>query len=380
MTIVTSIVSAALIVLLIVAGWAGPHDPAENLLPLGVWTLWWVIIVLLHPLFGNLWAALNPFTGLHALLRVRAPPLAYPQGLSYWPALFIFLAFAWFQLVYRSPEDPDTLAMVVSVYLVATLVAVLLFGPAQWLGRADPFAVFFSQLGAAAPIGAGGARPPGLGLLTLSPLPLSGMLFVLLTLSSISFDGFANTFLWLSSAGVNPLDYPGRTAMMAANSAGLIASFLALAVAYALSVAAGWAWAGRPGTLSPLRGRLVYSLIPISIAYHFAHYLPDTLVNLQYLAKALNDPLEAGADLLGLADWEVTTSFLNTASGALAIFSIQTGAVVIGHIAGVAVAHGIAIESGLDQVDTLKLEAPLGLLMVAYTAFGLWLLAAPAIS
>lgn len=169
-TIVTSIVSAALIVLLIVAGWAGPHDPAENLLPLGVWTLWWVIIVLLHPLFGNLWAALNPFTGLHALLRVRAPPLAYPQGLSYWPALFIFLAFAWFQLVYRSPEDPDTLAMVVSVYLVATLVAVLLFGPAQWLGRADPFAVFFSQLGAAAPIGAGGARPPGLGLLTLSPM------------------------------------------------------------------------------------------------------------------------------------------------------------------------------------------------------------------
>ena len=67
-------------------------------------------------------------------------------------------------------------------------------------------------------------------------------------------------------------------------------------------------------------------------------------------------------------------------SGALAIFSIQTVAVVIGHIAGVAVAHGIAIESGLDQVDTLKLEAPLGLLMVAYTAFGLWLLAAPAIS
>ena len=50
---------------------------------------------------------------------------------------------------------------------------------------------------------------PGAGLLALPPLPLSGVLFVLLTLSSITFDGFANTFFWLSRVGINPLDYPG---------------------------------------------------------------------------------------------------------------------------------------------------------------------------
>ena len=134
--------------LLIAAGLLGPHDPAENLLPLAIWTMWWVVIVLLHPLFGNLWAGLNPFTGLHALAvkasgtRLARPPLAYPAWLAYWPAFLIYFAFAWFQLVDPAPEDPTRLALVVIGYLAATLAAVMVFGPERWLGRADPFAVF----------------------------------------------------------------------------------------------------------------------------------------------------------------------------------------------------------------------------------------------
>ena len=88
---------------------------------------------------------------------------------------------------------------------------------------------------------------PGAGLLALPPLPLSGMLFVLLTLSSISFDGFANTFFWLSRVGINPLDYPGRTALMGANTLGLLGSFVLLAAVFFGAVFAGWLWAGRAG-------------------------------------------------------------------------------------------------------------------------------------
>jgi hypothetical protein len=169
-----------------------------KVLPLGVWTLWWVVIVLLHPLFGNLWGVLDPFIGIHALLTGGAKPrLAYPASLSYWLAVLIFLAFAWFQLVYPAPEDVRVLALAVALYLSFTLLAVVLFGPI-WLRRGDPFAVFLYQLGSAAPVSSQGFRLPGAGLLALPPLPLSGTLFVLLTLSSISFDGFANTFFWLS--------------------------------------------------------------------------------------------------------------------------------------------------------------------------------------
>ncbi|MFN4140879.1 hypothetical protein [Aestuariivirga sp.] len=376
-----SLVSAAVVVFVIIAGLLGPNDPAENILPLTVWTLWWVLIVMLHPLFGNLWASINPFTGLHGLLNRGAgssrPPLAYPLGAAYWPACLIFFAFAWFQLVYPAPEDRDVLVRVVSLYLCLTLVAVFLFGPQAWLGRADPFAVFLRQLGACAPSGPDGLRWPGAGLLKLPVLPVSGVLFVLLTLSSITFDGFANTFFWLSSIGINPLDHPGRTYLVAPNTLGLIGAFLVLATAFLAAVAAGWLWAGRPSTLPGLCGRLVYSLIPISIAYHFAHYLGDTLVNLQYLALTLNDPLSSGADLLGLGQFRVTASFQNTASGALALFSAQTAAIVIGHVVGVAVAHAMVAGSSLARPAMLRLELPLTAAMVLYTAFGLWLLSTP---
>lgn len=380
-----SLVSAIVLGALIVLGFIGPRDPVENLLPLAIWTLWWVEIVMLHPLFGNLWQAINPITGPHALLTGRfgreegAAPLRYPAWLGYWPAVLIFFAFAWFQLVYPAPEDPEILAIAVAVYLALSLAGALAFGLGDWLGRGDPFAVFLAQLGAAAPFGRGGLRWPGAGLLSLPVLPLSGIIFVLLTLGSITFDGFANTFAWLSLIGVNPLDYPGRTPLMAANTAGMLLVSGVLAAGFFVAAWAGWAWAGRPHPFMALCGRLVYSLIPISIAYHFAHYLSDTLVNSQYLILALNDPLQTGADHFGIGHAHVMTSFQNTASGTLAIYAAQTSALVIGHVIGVAVAHSMAVEEGLAPSRVMKLELPMALCMVAYTGFGLWLLGAPAI-
>jgi hypothetical protein len=383
---VASLLSALVLAVLIVLGFVGPRDPVENLLPLAVWTLWWVEIVMLHPLFGNLWEALNPFTGPHALLTGRfgreegAPPLRYPVWLSYWPAVVIFFGFAWFQLVYPAPEDPAILAVAVLVYLAASFAGVLAFGIREWLGKADPFAVFLAQLGAAAPFGRGGLRWPGAGLLALPALPPSGVFFVLLTLGTITFDGFANTFVWLSAISINPLDFPGRSGVMGANTFGILLVSGVLAAGFFAAVGVGWLWAGKPDSLARLCGRLVYSLIPISIAYHFAHYLGDTLVKSQYLLLALNDPLETDADLLGIGHAHVMTSFQNTASGALAIYAAQTTALVVGHVIGVAVAHSMAVEEGLSATRVMRLELPLASCMVAYTGFGLWLLGAPAIS
>ena len=379
--------SAIVLAALVAAGFMGSHDPLANPLPLMVWTLWWGIIVLAHPLFGNLWAWLNPFAGPHAMLtRGRQPPLAMPEGLAYVPALVIFAGFAWFQLVYPSPEDPARLAVVVVAYCALTLGAMLLAGGAAWLRCGDPFAVFLRLLGAAAPLFRPGnakllgLRLPGAGLVRLEPLPVAGVLFVLLTLSSISFDAFSNTFLWLSACGVNPLDFPGRSAMLVPNSLGLAASFAALALLYAAAVMLGARLASFRPPFRPLLGSLVFSLMPISIAFHLAHYFTDLLVNGQYALLALNDPFGFGWNMLGLAGHQVTASFLNTASGAQAIYAVQTYAIIIGHIAGVAVAHAIVLRQGLSRMQGLLLELPLAVLMVAYTAFGLWTLSTPAIS
>ncbi len=124
---------------------------------------------------------------------------------------------------------------------------------------------------------------------------------------------------------------------------------------------------------------MVFSLIPISIAFHIAHYLPDLLVSGQYFLLALNDPLFNGANLLGLEGMQVTTSFLNTMRGAQAIYFVQISAIVIGHISGIAIAHLIVIDMRLTRPQALRLELPMAILMVFYTAFGLWILSSPSI-
>ena len=390
-----SLISTVFLCGLIAAGLIGTRDPLANPLPLTIWTVWWVGVVLLHAVLGNAWAWLNPFVGPYALLdrlsggRLAARRLPFSPAYDYLPALPVFLAFAWFQLVAPAPDDPARLAAAVSIYSLLTLLAVCLFGPEMWLTKADPFAVFLRLVAAVAPIQFRSSRHdrgkndihlrvPGAGLADLPALPLSGAFFVLLTLSSVSFDGLSNTFWWLSLAGINPLDFPGRTAVIGLNTLGLITAFIALTLLFTAAVYAGWLLAGKPGEFAHLFGQLVLSLIPISIAFHFAHYLTDLLVNGQYAALVLNDPLGRGWNLIGLRDFHVTASFLNTANGSLTIFSIQMVAIVIGHITSIAVAH--LLLRGRRTRRTIALEAPLAILMVAYTAFGLWLLSTPSIA
>lgn len=372
---VTGALSGVIVATLLAAGYLGTRDPLGNPLPLAVWTLWWGAIVLAHALLGRLWPWLDPLAAISFRDRARGFP-------AYLPSLAIFAAFAWFQLVDAAPEDPARLAGALLVYFALSLAAMALFGSARWRDSGDPFAVFLRLVGAAAPLSCAGGRlalqAPAAGLMRLAALPTAGVLFVLLTLSSISFDALANTFLWLSAIGINPLDFPGRSLVRGANTLGLAGSFAALTLAYYGAVALGATLSG--ATVRAAAGRFVVSLIPISIAFHFAHYLPDLLVNGQYLLLALNDPFGGGWNLLGMAGRQVTASFLNTAGGAQSLYMVQTDAIIAGHIAAVVVAHALAAEMGKSRAAALMLEAPLALLMVAYTALGLWMLSTPAIA
>ena len=131
-----SLLSLAVVVFLVIAGLLGSRDPLANPLPLFVWTVWWVGFTYLHALFGNLWAHLNPWSGLHRLLTAAGPlrrwhdepPLAYPPGAGYWPAVAGLFAFAWFELIDPAPADPARLATAVVAYLLVGLVGIMLFG------------------------------------------------------------------------------------------------------------------------------------------------------------------------------------------------------------------------------------------------------------
>ena len=372
----TSLIGAAILAALIHVGFTGTRDPLENPLPLAVWTLWWVALPILCAVFGNLWALVNPWSGVLALTGAGKGIVTLPPHTGYMPATLLFLGFAWFELVSLSPEDPEGLARVVTAYVAFTFVAGALFGWRDWSERGECFSVFFRFIARLAPVqvarGAEGvtirAGFPGFGVLHGTAISISAALFILLALATVSFDGLSKTFPWLGLIGVNPLQFPGRSGVALPNTFGLVWAWAVLASAFFACIVTG-RWLGREGG-APMAGRLALTILPISLAYHAAHYLTAFMVNGQY-ARA------AGQRMLGLPETQVTTSFLNTLSDVETIWRVQSGAIVIGHILAVLLAHASILAVTSDAREATRRGAPLAVLMVAYTAFGLWLLAAP---
>ncbi|WP_235981463.1 hypothetical protein [Methylobrevis albus] len=385
--VVTSTLSFIVLLLVLAAGLFGYPDPLRNPLSLTVWTLFWVVLPIAHALLGNLWRWLNPFSGPCALLDrasgggFTAARRPLPARLGYLPAIATFLGFAWFELVYPAPDHPETLGVVVGVYVIMTFAFCLTYGPDVWLRRGDPFGALFGWLAGLSPYArsdAGAALVvPGAQLLGRAALPLSGVLLLLLTLSTVSFDGTMKTFWWLGLTGVNPLEFPGRTAVMLPNTLGLIAAFAALAGVFFAAISLGRRLAGGGPPVRVLAGRAVFSIVPIAVTFHLAHYLTALLINGQYAALALNDPFGRGWNLFALRDWYVTTSFLGSYAGSRAIFAVQTAVIVIGHVLGVLVCHLIVAREEPDPLKAFLIELPLGVVMVGYTVFGLWLLSTP---
>ena len=170
---------------------------------------------------------------------------------AYLPAIIQFAAFAWFELIYPAPDDPYRLAWVVALYWLVNFVAMLIVGHRRWTLTGECFSVFFgmiSKLGIfqrthddRLSLGLPGAK-----LLDIAPLPASGVLFVLLALGSVSFDGLMRTFWWLGMIDVNPLEFPGRSAVILPDTLGLAAMAALLAAAFIICIRLGEKLSGAP--------------------------------------------------------------------------------------------------------------------------------------
>lgn len=378
--VVTSLAAAALLLFLIWLGYTGARDPLSNPLPLMIWTIWWVGLVLAQAVFGNLWHWLNPWTGLHRVLSATgAPPLSLPAWLGQWPAIAVLILFTLFALADPAPDDPARLAMIVGVYWVATLAMLLLFGRA-WLTQGEFVTVLMAVVASLSPFGICDGRlcggVPGWRLMA-TRASLSAGAFALTFLAIGSFDGLNETFWWLGLIGVNPLEFPGRSAIIMETVGGLLAVIAILFAVFAAAVAAGLRLAQTDLRLSVAFAALAPTILPIAVAYHFAHYLTAAMVNGQYALAALTDPMATGADWLGLGTFYVTTSFLNTADTVEAIFQAQAGAVVAGHVLSVILSHAISMRLLRDRRRATISQIPLAIFMIGYTFLGLWLLAAP---
>ncbi|TIW85229.1 MAG: hypothetical protein E5V52_08560, partial [Mesorhizobium sp.] len=177
--------------------------------------------------------------------------------------------------------------------------------------------------------------------------------------------------------GVNPLEYPGRTALIGIGSFGLVLTFALLAAVFALAVFLGQRLAGDKHSFGDAAGLLVWSIVPIALAYHIAHYLAVLLVDGQYALVALSDPFALGWDLFGTANRMVEAGVVAGAESAWWLWNLQAGVIIGGHVLAVLVAHGLAWRLYKQPSRAALSQLPLTLLMIAYTIFGLWLLATP---
>ncbi len=380
----TSLASTCFLALLMLIGVYGPHDPLTNALPLFIWTIWWVAFFIVQGLVGDIWRWVNPWSGVYRLLRGDQDErglLELPKWAGSWPAVVGYFAFSAFFLADLAPDNPDRLAWFVAGYWVYTLVAMVLFGAKPWLTRGECFSVLLHHY---ARLSAFSCRDknfriglPGWQHLRKPALSLSGGIFILMILATGTFDGVNETFWWLGLIGINPLEFPGRSAVVWPTLAGLALSNLALPLVFAATLKLGLVLAGETGRFRESFGRLSRAILPIALGYHFAHYFTSFLVNGQYALAAASDPLAKGSDYLGLGTYYVTTGFLNSHTSVKLIWLSQAFAIVIGHLLAILLSHAIAIEMFGNNRKAVLSQIPLALFMIAYTLFGLWLLAAP---
>jgi hypothetical protein len=360
---------------LIWQGWTGSRDPLGNPLSLAVWVVLWMALVSAQGAIGDIWARINPWAGAAILLaRLRgAAPLRYPRTLGHWPGVAGLLGFAAFLLADPAPADPARLAVVVGGYALAMLGGVALFGR-RWLIRGEALTLLMRAYARMAPLGRHGARRaaglPGWRI-ARGPGPAPGLaVFMLILLGSGSFDGLNETFLWLGLLAINPLEFPGRSAVIGPNLAGLALTNAALLAVFCGALWLGTRLAGTREGVVALLCRFAPTLLPIALAYHIAHYLPSLLLDGQYVWAGI-------AGTLRLGHVHVTAGFLNSPGPVRAIWMAQAGAVVAGHVIALMLAHVTALRAGQSAWRATLGQVPLALFMLGYTVFGLWLLAKP---
>ena len=415
--------SVGMFVLVIAAALFGNHRPVDNLSPAFVWIIWWVGMGYAAALLGNLWMLVNPWKILFEWAeRLMGGPTAsrrdgvtpYPEGWDVWPALLLFLAFAWVENVYSGAAQPFRLGLLILLYSVITWGGMAVFGKHRWLRHGEAFSVLFGFFSRFSPTEVGvsdgglcgrcradcgvpgqgcvdcyecfeGAgweqrelrlRPYAVGLTRPGQVSVAVMVFVVVMLATVTFDGFEETRAWGDiQTGVFPAASSvfGHSTLDVIDTAGLVALPLIFLTVYLAFAAAVRALSSEGASVPQVACRFVFSLVPIALAYNLAHFLTLLAVQGQLIIPLASDPFGFGWDLFGTADYQLNTGILT----AKFVWFMSIGAIVVGHVIAVYISHVTSLRGGPQHADALRGQLPIVLLMVAYTATSLWIIAQP---
>ena len=114
-------------------------------------------------------------------------------------------------------------------------------------------------------------------------------------------------------------------------------------------------------TARELAARFAHTLIPIAAAYLVAHYFSLLAYNGQDLWRLASDPLGDGSDLFGGAE---RGDRLLRRVARPAIWYVQVGALVVGHVAALVLAHDRALVSTARPKAATRSQIVMLVLMV----------------
>jgi hypothetical protein len=420
--LVAQLCAVAALILVVAAGIFGDQTPTRNLAPTAIWIAWWVGFSYLSAFVGNVWSLVNPWTAIFDWCeRVVSNPRAsqrakvsWPKSLGVWPGIALFIVFAWLELIWEGRSIPSHLAWLVIGFSALTWTGMFIFGRSTWLTHADPFVLAFgvlSKFGLAEIRGEHdtcstyesgkekaesepgealdrdrcyrGAqpqrklilRPPGAGLVDNENISHSLSVFVVVMLSTVTFDGLMATPFWqrIESALYVTLPVFGDSRLAIINTLGLLVFCLTFIAVYRLVATLIAHASGNRMTPDAASRAFVLTLVPIAIAYLVAHYLSYFLIQGQLLIRLASDPFGFGWNILGTAHFRPDIGIV----GARFAWYTSLVAIVLGHVAAVSLAHIVALRRFEDRRLAIRSQIPMLVLMIAYTMMSLWIIAQP---
>ncbi len=380
--------------------------------PLPAVLLWigiWVALPIVAAVIGNPWPSLSPFrttfAGIEWLARRLGAErldgaLAYPPGLARWPAVALLAVGVWCELILPGSSVATTVAALMAGYTALMLAGMALFGPVAWLRHGELFEVLLAWFGRIGPVArrsvsrelcaecdegcspdrcidcpecATAADDPErrpelrrwfIGLTEPVPPGWSDAVFIVLVLAGVTYDGLSETAFGgaLLTALQTPIvDALGPTgfAFLLTDTAVLALVAAAFLLAFAATLALTRALA--PGS-SMRPAAYAATLLPIAAGYLVAHYLTLVIRGAIWLPSLIVDPLMSLAPDIG---WIPVG----------AIWYLSVTAIVGGHIAGIVLAHRLALRDAPGRATVAGL--PMVALMIGYTVLSLWIIAQP---
>ncbi len=382
--VVLQLVSVFIFVFTLLTALLGTSTELLNFAPTFVYVIFWLGVPLLSVLFGNVWRALSPWRaiadGAVWLLelggREARPVLSWSGRWGRYPAAAALFSFVALELTNPRPAYPRTLAIAISLYSYWALAGMAVYGRDAWSRGGEGFAVMFRLFSRIAPFAVRDDRVvvrwPFTGL--AGPDPVAGaLLFVAVMIGSTSFDGFSRTATWvnlisriradLATSSLRLIDL----ATTATNLAALALFVAAVALTYLAAVRVAAALSGTRRSLVP---EFVLPLVPIAAAYMVAHYFSYFLIQGQFIITLASDPFGRGWNLFGTAGFAPNLAIVAPDT----VWYAQVVALVVGHVAGLAIAHDRAVTLFESRRAALRSQYPLLALMVLYTVGGLWVL------